>query len=82
MNVASVQISTSCGVGWVVIVAFFRAGQNGWLAWFGDITVAGRTFPGSSLLLVGVLAVLALVLGWMWVSVMAARLMTDEASGG
>ena len=29
-------------------------------------TFAGRTFPGSSLLLVGVIAVLALVLGWMW----------------
>ena len=47
-------------------MAFFRAGQNGWLDWFGDLTFAGRTFPGSSLLLVGVIAVLALVLGWMW----------------
>jgi len=53
-------------LGWVVLVAFFRAGQNGWLDWFGDLTVAGRTFPGSSLLLVGVIAVLALVLGWLW----------------
>jgi NADH-quinone oxidoreductase subunit H len=51
---------------WVVLVAFFRAGQNGWLTWFGDLTFAGRTFPGSSLLLVGVIAVLALVLGWLW----------------
>ena len=30
---------------WVVLVAFFRAGQNGWLDWFGDLTFAGRTFP-------------------------------------
>ena len=54
-------------LGWVVLVAFFRAGQNGWLDWFGDHRPSpGRTFPGSSLLLVGVIAVLALVLGWMW----------------
>ena len=46
---------------WVVLVAFFRAGQNGWLEWFGDIDFAGRTFPATSLLLVGVIAVLALV---------------------
>ncbi len=53
-------------LGWVVVVAFFRAGQNGWLDWFGDLTIAGRTFPGSSLMLVGVVAVLALVGGWLW----------------
>lgn len=54
-------------LGWVVLVAFFRAGQNGWLNdWFGDVTVAGRVFPVSSLVLVGVIAVLALVVGWMW----------------
>jgi NADH-quinone oxidoreductase subunit H len=54
-------------LGWVVLVAFFRAGQNGWLNdWFGDVTVGGRVFPVSSLVLVGVIAVLALVVGWMW----------------
>ena len=53
-------------LGWVVLVAFFRAGQQGWLDWFGEVTLLGRAFPGSSLLLVGVIAVLALVIGWMW----------------
>jgi NADH-quinone oxidoreductase subunit H len=53
-------------LGWVVLVAFFRAGQQGWLDWFGEVTLLGRSFPGSSLLLVGVIAVLALVIGWMW----------------
>ncbi|NHA68088.1 NADH-quinone oxidoreductase subunit NuoH [Phycicoccus flavus] len=51
---------------WVVLVAFFRAGQNGWMTFLPDVTVAGRVFPGSSLALVGVVAVLALVGGWMW----------------
>ena len=48
-----------------MLVAFFRAGQNGWLDWFGDLTFAAA-FPGSSLLLVGVIAVVALIGGWMW----------------
>ena len=52
---------------WVVLVAFFRAGQNGWFEdWLGNIDFAGRVFPATSLLLVGVIAVLALVLGWLW----------------
>ena len=49
---------------WVVLVAFFRAGQHGWLG--GTVDFAGRTFPVTSLFLVGVIAVLALVFGWMW----------------
>ena len=49
---------------WVVLVAFFRAGQNGWLG--GSIDVAGRRFPATSLFLVGIIAVLALVGGWLW----------------
>ncbi len=49
---------------WVVIVAFFRAAQNGWLG--GTVDFAGRSFPVISLFLVGVIAVLALVFGWMW----------------
>jgi NADH-quinone oxidoreductase subunit H len=48
-------------LGWVVLVAFFRAGQNGWLG--GTVVFAGRTFPVTSLFLVGVIAVLALVFG-------------------
>jgi NADH-quinone oxidoreductase subunit H len=51
-------------VAWVVVVAFFRAGQNGWLG--GSIDVAGRRFPATSLFLVGAIAVLALVGGWLW----------------
>jgi NADH-quinone oxidoreductase subunit H len=51
-------------LGWVVLVAVFRAGQQGWLG--GSVDVAGRGFPVTSLILVGVIAVLALVLGWMW----------------
>ena len=49
---------------WVVLVAFFRAGQNGWLG--GSIDFAGRSFPVVSLFLVGLIAVLALVGGWLW----------------
>ena len=50
---------------WVVLVAFFRAGQNGWLGWRPS-TSPGGSFPVISLFLVGVIAVLALVFGWMW----------------
>ncbi|KRE60944.1 NADH:ubiquinone oxidoreductase subunit H [Nostocoides sp. Soil756] len=49
---------------WVVLVAFFRAGQNGWLG--GTVDVAGRSFPVVSLALVGIIAALALAGGWMW----------------
>ena len=49
---------------WVVLVAFFWAGQNGWLG--GSVDFAGRRFPLISLGLVGVIAVLALFGGWMW----------------
>ncbi|QKE83734.1 NADH-quinone oxidoreductase subunit NuoH [Arthrobacter sp. NEB 688] len=51
-------------LGWVVLVAFFRAGQNGWLG--GNIDFAGRSFPAFSLALVGIIAVAALVGGWLW----------------
>ncbi len=51
-------------LGWVVLVAFFRAGQQGWLG--GTVDVAGRRFPVTSLFIVGVIAVAALVAGWMW----------------
>src|SRR5918995_1408734 len=49
---------------WVVLVAVFRAGQNGWLG--GGVDVAERRFPVVSLFLVGAIAVLALVGGWLW----------------
>ncbi|GGL32833.1 NADH-quinone oxidoreductase subunit NuoH [Phycicoccus endophyticus] len=49
---------------WVVLVAFFRAARNGWLG--GTVDVAGRSFPAISLALVGIIAVGALVAGWMW----------------
>lgn len=50
---------------WVVLVAFFRGAQNGW---FGDAALefAGRRFPVSSLLIVGLVAVAALAFGWWW----------------
>ncbi|HEX6917276.1 MAG TPA: NADH-quinone oxidoreductase subunit NuoH [Phycicoccus sp.] len=51
-------------LGWVVLVAFFRAGQQGWLG--GTVDVAGRRFPVTSLFIVGLIAVGALVAGWMW----------------
>ena len=52
---------------WVVLIAFFRAGQNGWFKeWLGDVNFAGRVFPATSLLLVGIIAVLALFAGWFW----------------
>ncbi len=52
---------------WVVLVAFFRAGQNGWFdQWFGSVDFAGRRFPMLSLGLVGLVAILALVGGWLW----------------
>ena len=40
------------------------AGADGWLG--GTFDIAGRRFPAVSLLLVGVIAVLALVGGWLW----------------
>jgi NADH-quinone oxidoreductase subunit H len=59
-------------LGWVVLVAFFRAAQNGW---FGDAAVDlfGRRFPVASLFVVGVVAVAALALGWWWDGRAAAR---------
>src|SRR5690606_12151335 len=52
-------------LGWVVLVAFFRGAQNGW---FGDaaLELAGRRFPVSSLLIVGLVAIGALAFGWWW----------------
>lgn len=57
---------------WVVLVAFFRGAQNGWLG-DGGVSIAGRTFPLASLALVGVVAIGALVLGWWWDNRVAAR---------
>ena len=57
---------------WVVLVAFFRGAQNGWLG-EGGVNVFGRTFPVASLALVGVVAVGALIVGWWWDSRAAAK---------
>ncbi len=52
-------------VAWVVAVAFIRGADAGF---FGDSTVDlfGRAFPISSLIIVGVLAVLVLGATWIW----------------
>ena len=57
---------------WVVLVAFFRGAQNGWLG-EGGLNFFGRTFPVASLALVGVVAVSALIVGWWWDSRAAAK---------
>lgn len=52
-------------VAWVIAVAFIRGADAGF---FGDSTVnlLGRAFPVSSLIIVGVLAVLVLGSTWIW----------------
>ena len=47
-------------LGWVVLVAFIRGAQNGWIPG-GAVTIAGRSFPVVILAAVGIIAVLALV---------------------
>ncbi|MGL5817340.1 MAG: NADH-quinone oxidoreductase subunit NuoH [Phycicoccus sp.] len=55
-------------LGWVVLVAFFRAAQNGWFddVAGGRVVIGGRAFPVVTLGLIGVIAVVALVGGWIW----------------
>jgi NADH-quinone oxidoreductase subunit H len=65
-------------LGWVVLVAFFRGAQNGWLG-EGGVTFGGRFFPVASLFLVGVVAVAALVAGWWWDNRAAAKQAAAEA---
>jgi NADH-quinone oxidoreductase subunit H len=50
---------------WVVAVAFIRGAQ---LGYFGDssIGLAGREFPVATLVIVGLIAVLALAATWVW----------------
>jgi NADH-quinone oxidoreductase subunit H len=50
---------------WVVAVAFIRGSQNGW---FGSsfVTVAGRSFPLATLIIVSAIALLVLAASWMW----------------
>ena len=50
---------------WVVAVAFIRGSQNGW---FGTsaVTLAGRQFQVTTLILVSVVAVAALAVSWLW----------------
>ncbi len=50
---------------WVVAVAFIRGSQNGW---FGDgkVGLLGRQFPVPTLVLVGVIAVVALAVAWVY----------------
>ncbi len=62
---------------WVVLVAFIRGAQNGWL---GDsrVVVANRSFPTVILAAIGVVAVVALA--WAWVSDMR-RADREQAEG-
>jgi NADH-quinone oxidoreductase subunit H len=57
---------------WVVAVAFIRGSQ---LGYFGDssIALAGRRYPVATLVIVGVVAVLALAGTWLWDSQQAAK---------
>ena len=57
---------------WVVVVAIFRGADRGW---FGDSTIGvlGRNYATSSLILVGVIAVVALAIGWWWDGQAAAK---------
>jgi NADH-quinone oxidoreductase subunit H len=52
-------------LGWVVLVAVFRAADNGWIGGQ-QVQIAGRVFPVVTLFLIGVIAVAALVVGWWW----------------
>jgi NADH-quinone oxidoreductase subunit H len=57
---------------WVVAVAFIRGAQ---LNYFGDsrIGIAGREFPVATLVIVGLIAVAALAVTWVWEGKQAAR---------
>ncbi len=52
-------------LGWVVVVAFIRGSQ---LGYFGDaaITVAGRSFPVFTLVLIVIAALAALLISYLW----------------
>ncbi|WP_295698364.1 NADH-quinone oxidoreductase subunit NuoH [Lapillicoccus sp.] len=52
---------------WVVAVAFIRGSQNGWFGG-GQVTVPGvnRVIPTATLFAVGVIAVVALAVSWVW----------------
>jgi NADH-quinone oxidoreductase subunit H len=65
---------------WVVVVAFIRGSQNGW---FGDsvVTIAGRNFPTVTLAAVGVIAVLALGVSWVYDTRRADREQAEAAAG-
>ncbi len=57
---------------WVIVVSAFRAAD---LGWFGGSTIAvlGRQYAVASLFIVGVIAVAALIVGWLWDSRAAAK---------
>ena len=50
-------------LGWVVLVAFMQGARQGW---FGDgrVTVGSLSFPTASLIVIGGIAVVALVVAW------------------
>jgi NADH-quinone oxidoreductase subunit H len=62
---------------WVVAVAFIRGAQLEFLG-TGQVTVAGRVLSVATLVIVGVVAVIALAVAWVWDDRRAARLAAEE----
>ncbi|WP_435203583.1 NADH-quinone oxidoreductase subunit NuoH [Janibacter sp. GS2] len=68
-------------VAWVIAVAFIRGADAGF---FGDATfdLFGRSFPISSLIIVGVLAVLVLGSTWIWETRVERQAQEQEETAG
>jgi NADH-quinone oxidoreductase subunit H len=62
---------------WVVAVAFIRGAQLEFLG-TGQVTIAGRVLSVATLVIVGVVAVIALAVAWVWDERRAARLAAEE----
>jgi hypothetical protein len=82
--IAFLALVTAC---FVFARRFASLGQRGWAVY---CATTGAVFfaafagiaTGSGTAVLGVTFAAAVVLGWTWLSVLAARLTTEEASGG
>jgi hypothetical protein len=82
--IAFLALVTAC---FVFARRFASLGQRGWAVY---CATTGAVFfaafagiaTGSGTAVLGVAFAAAVVLGWTWLSVLAARLTTEEASGG